>query len=682
MEELLIYILKASALLGIFYISYFFLLKKETSFDLNRKFLIAGLISSFLLPSIYLTRKVYIETTPQDFGFIPSNSQLATTPAEMPTDWWQLAAIAYFIVTGFFILRLCLQLASVIKLIISNKTEKELGFQFLRIEEDQLPFSFFNYIAFNPRRHTEKDLELILEHEKVHARQFHSADILLANFISCLLWFNPFAWLYKKSVEQNLEFIADRETVKSKSEIKEYQHALVKVSVADLRPALTNHFYQSFIKKRILMLNKKSSTNSPAWKIGLVMPLLLAFMLLFNVKTEAQVVENQEVQETVESTEAEVEEVIIEEVETEEEIEAAEEVEVEVIQAPKVKWRINNTPKPSNNLSELGNDPLYVIEGKRYKASRLNNKYIGLGSGLEILTGEKAVNQYGEDGENGVVIIPEAEVIRNFNKEMKEIRNQDRFKGRYILVGEDGKPNFLNLKSNQSPAPRRTVYFSSDQPVYAAKKLDSKTIVSTPDSNEKFIIRQIPSEKSGDIIAYQMHSGTTIKGYGKSSESKISSEKSNAQTIPSKNGPIYVINGDVKAEGFDYTSIKPKNIKQINVIKGYAATEKYGEKAGEGVIEIHTKSEASTVEKKMVKLHAKMSDSELEETRAKLKKLTGIELKIDNISRNDGLITSIRLKSSLDGEQISSGHFEDSNSIPNIYIGLVDEKPVVYSSRD
>ena len=680
METLLTYLLKASALLSIFYLSYFILLKKETSFDLNRKFLLAGLLSSFLLPLIYFTRKIYIEATPQDFGFIPANINAATTSAETSIDWWQLAAIAYFIVTGFFILRLCLQLASVTKLIISNKTEKVSGFQFLRIEEDQLPFSFFNYIAFNPRRHTEKELELILEHEKVHARQFHSADILLANLISCLLWFNPFAWLYKKSIEQNLEFIADRETVKSKSKIKEYQRALVKVSVADLRPALTNHFYQSFIKKRILMLNKKSSTNSPAWKIGLVMPLLLTFMLLFNVKTEAQVVENEEnkePEEIVAPAETAAEEILIEEIETEEEIEAAEDVEVEVAQNPMVKWKVKSSQRPSNSLSELGNNPLYVIEGKRYKASRLNNKYIGLGSGLEILTGDKAVNQYGKDGENGVIIIPEAEVIRNFNKEMKQIRNHDRFKGRYILVGEDGKPNFLNLNSSESPAPRRTVYFSSDQPVYAAKKLESQTIVSAPDSEEKFIIRQIPSEKSGDIIAYQMHSGTTIKGYGKSSTSNIIRE-----TIPSKNGPIYVINGKVKAEGYDHTSIKPKNIKQINVLKGHAATEKYGEKAGKGVIEIQTKSDASTIERKMVKLHAGMSDPELEEVRAKLKDLTGIELEIDNISRNDGLITSIRLKSSLDGKQISSGHFEDSNSIPNIYVGLIDDKPVVYSSRD
>ena len=133
------------------------------------------------------------------------------------------------------------------------------------------------------------DLHVDLEHEKVHAKQFHSVDILLVNLASCILWFNPFAWLYKKSVEQNLEFIADRETVNNKAEIREYQHVLVKVSIADLKPALTNHFYQSFTKKRILMLNKKSSTHNPMWKLGLLMPLLLAFMLLFNVTTEAQI---------------------------------------------------------------------------------------------------------------------------------------------------------------------------------------------------------------------------------------------------------------------------------------------------------------------------------------------------------------------------------------------------------
>jgi hypothetical protein len=55
---------------------------------------------------------------------------------------------------------------------------------------------------------------------------------------------------------QNLEFIADSEALK-KYPIKAYQITLLKITTQDNCVALTNPFYQSLIKKRIVMLNKK-----------------------------------------------------------------------------------------------------------------------------------------------------------------------------------------------------------------------------------------------------------------------------------------------------------------------------------------------------------------------------------------------------------------------------------------
>jgi len=46
----------------------------------------------------------------------------------------------------------------------------------------------------------------ILIHEKVHVSGRHTLDILLAEMAVVLQWFNPFAWLYRREVENNLEF--------------------------------------------------------------------------------------------------------------------------------------------------------------------------------------------------------------------------------------------------------------------------------------------------------------------------------------------------------------------------------------------------------------------------------------------------------------------------------------------
>ena len=60
MENLLIYLLKSAGLLSLFYILYILLLKNDTSFTANRKFLIGGILASLVLPAIYFTKTVFI----------------------------------------------------------------------------------------------------------------------------------------------------------------------------------------------------------------------------------------------------------------------------------------------------------------------------------------------------------------------------------------------------------------------------------------------------------------------------------------------------------------------------------------------------------------------------------------------------------------------------------------------
>jgi hypothetical protein len=95
-------------------------------------------------------------------------------------------------------------------------------------------------------------------------------------------------WLYKKEIIQNLEYIADNEAIKTVIDKKSYQFTLLKITTHDNCVALTNHFYQSLIKKRIVMLNKNQSNKKNSWKYALVLPLLVAFVFLFQVKVEAQ----------------------------------------------------------------------------------------------------------------------------------------------------------------------------------------------------------------------------------------------------------------------------------------------------------------------------------------------------------------------------------------------------------
>src|SRR4029079_12241467 len=96
-------------------------------------------------------------------------------------------------------------------------------------------------------------------------------------------WFNPFAWIYRKEIENNLEFLTDDQlTQKEKVDKQRYQLSLLKVSAPHFPLSLTNNYNQSILKKRIAMMNTKRSNLHTAWKYFFLMPVLAFLACLLN----------------------------------------------------------------------------------------------------------------------------------------------------------------------------------------------------------------------------------------------------------------------------------------------------------------------------------------------------------------------------------------------------------------
>jgi hypothetical protein len=297
MENLIIYLLKASGLVVVFYTAYYTLLRKETFFTSNRSFLLAGLVTSAIMPLLVLTHTVWVEATekvqvqltPQELQQYLQMQQMAAMQSQPePTNWYNVAGYVYIAGVMFFLFRFVYQLYLVRKMLKGKNIIKADGFKYIDSEAVHSPFSFFSYIVYNSKLLTDNELENILSHERVHSRQKHSADMILSNLFCIALWFNPFIWFYKKAVAQNLEFIADAVAIKQITDTKAYQKTLLKITVQPECTAIINHFYQSLIKKRIVMLNKKQSNTRNSWKYAAVVPLLVAFMVLFQLEVRAQ----------------------------------------------------------------------------------------------------------------------------------------------------------------------------------------------------------------------------------------------------------------------------------------------------------------------------------------------------------------------------------------------------------
>ncbi len=296
METLFTYLAKFSLILTIFFLVYYLFLRKETFFKNNRYFLLTGLIVTSVLPLITIEKTIVLDQPASvvidkmtDLNPItPINHPVQEIIPEKEIDWNSILILIYS--TGVFagILFLIKDYISLKRLINRNPKIRNGSFFIVNPEENIAPFSYFRYIVLNPKLYNEEEMENIIAHEKVHSHENHSIDVLISKLFCIVFWWNPIVYLYKNAIIQNLEFIADSVAIQHLENEKKYQYTLLKITSHQTGITITNQFYQSLIKKRIVMLNKQKSQKSNQWKFALVLPLLVIFMLQFQIKAIAQ----------------------------------------------------------------------------------------------------------------------------------------------------------------------------------------------------------------------------------------------------------------------------------------------------------------------------------------------------------------------------------------------------------
>lgn len=428
MENACIYLIKASGLIALFYLAYMLLLRKETFFTTNRWFLILGLITSALLPLFFITKIIWIEPTTEVLDW--SNLPVATSPEkeEIKINWYQIAA--YFYLAGITIaaLKLILDFKSLSKVLKGKTIQLQENFKLIDVTENIAPFSYFKNIVYNSSLYSTIELENILAHEKVHSRQNHTIDVLLSRLFCVLFWFNPLIWLYQKAMVQNLEFIADNEAAKKITDKKAYQFTLLKITTHKNCVPITNHFYQSLIKKRIIMLNKNQSNKWNSWKYVSVFPALAAFVFLFQIEVVAQEKETSKQENENKST-----------------------ILVTTKENPNKDSIFNNDKKPLIILDGHRNHKLKVEDIQNIDPNSIEQ--------ITVLKDGNATNKYGKEGKNGVIeIITKEKIEKNgFSTKGYKLKapKQDKkpvievhgFRAESLSINSDQKKVIFNSKN-------------------------------------------------------------------------------------------------------------------------------------------------------------------------------------------------------------------------------------------
>lgn len=279
MEQILLYTGKVSLATALFYLAFRVLFRQRKQFRFNRFYLLFSMAAGFIIPLITLT------VTRAEFPQIviltesgASSPEAALIPSQNPLSLTEFLFYLYLAGALFFLIRL---LAGHLKAwdIIRHCQKSVINDASLLVSETPVhPFTFFNKVVIARETTEHPRLSMILEHENIHAREKHTFDIMLSEVMFLFQWFNPFAWLHKEAVKNNIEFLTDEEVIRH-TNMKDYQLALV--SLADKKGVtpFLNALNGTDLKNRIIMMKQKTENKNTGIRRIALLP-LLALMIV------------------------------------------------------------------------------------------------------------------------------------------------------------------------------------------------------------------------------------------------------------------------------------------------------------------------------------------------------------------------------------------------------------------
>jgi len=284
MNDFLLYLLKVSAGIGIIYLVYLTIFSKDTFYLRNRILLILAL----LLPPVFPLLKIPVQATSAvekipvesiDSSVI-SNSIGTISGAGNAFDYNRLVIWVYFIISALLLLRIIVSLVSTYRIIRKGKIVHN---QFPKVVVSDValpPFSFFPFVVIPSDDYRNKDYSDILNHEYAHITQGHTFDLLLSELFIAFQWYNPFVWFIKRSIVLNHEYLADHISLRNNKSVLEYQYRLLNFQ-SGLKHVSLAHNFNSLIKNRIIMINKKRSRKYAALKNILILPVVAIVVYAF-----------------------------------------------------------------------------------------------------------------------------------------------------------------------------------------------------------------------------------------------------------------------------------------------------------------------------------------------------------------------------------------------------------------
>ncbi|MEQ8629702.1 peptidoglycan DD-metalloendopeptidase family protein [Ekhidna sp.] len=637
MSEVLIHIGKVLVIQAIFYGFYRLVLRNSIRHGWNRQFLLAALVVSFVIPFIQIPDQlpvqpleespviVWMQESAMEFEMVP----IPKENGDVDFSLWYLLPWLYVLVTFFLIGRSTVYLVFIQKLKKHSEYVKKRWFKLFKTSQTR-PFSFFSNVFIPKDIFGSNAFDQILAHECVHVKQRHSIDRLLMDFLVSLFWFNPFIYLYRNALIEIHEFQADEAVINQFNDPIGYQEVLYAQLQHATYSGLVSHFNFSMIKKRIVMMNKQKNKYA-GLLYALTLPVLVSVIFAFS---------NKEAIEPIENVGNELAEILSPE--------------------PGFKLPTFNLPEPKAQRKRTQQDdnvpsilPIKEVDKVRmtsgygmrmhpiYKVKKMHlGTDFSCPSGSTIIAPADGVVKKIEakrEGYGNILTIDHGGGIETRFAQLSEFKVQEGDKvkkgdiialsgssgastaphlhyevkkeGKFVdpasyILDYDFRPRIKEIPSGGTDSQQEESLRNQEEALLAHQEM-----LLAKEEAERAQMEKIKAQEAQASAtekqqrAYQLQKEAEEK---RMIEEKIKKEKlkfkdskqDRSVNIRTNDDPLYVVDGEVVKEVSD---LDPQEISEVIVLKGKTATEKYGDKGEDGVVEIKTKNKQKDKKKEKIK---------------------------------------------------------------------------------
>lgn len=286
MGELLTYSIGVAIVLLPIYIVYKWLLANETFHFFNRIFILLSYVIALSAVPV-MNHAVNMILTPAKITIgtllaFDINTIMPVAGQSHTEEYITWLVFAYITGCIIMIFRSIFIWTKILRIIVSGK-KQNCGRHTLVITQNHkiAPFSWFRYIVMTQDDYQQAGA-MIITHETQHLKCHHWIDLLLAEMVIILNWFNPAAWLFREELKTVHEYQADMAVLNSGTDAKNYQLLLIKKAVGARFPSLANSLNHSKLKKRITMMLSKSSRKSKRLRALAAVPAIAVALTVVN----------------------------------------------------------------------------------------------------------------------------------------------------------------------------------------------------------------------------------------------------------------------------------------------------------------------------------------------------------------------------------------------------------------